>query len=409
MLSLVEKENSFGFAFVDATTNHFYIGEFEDDENKRMLRTLVARFKPVEVIYSSFISQETLTLLKHSTNKPVFTKIKATFKKFEEIFTIFDEYFVDEKNIKQNQYEDYVKFPGIFQDIKKAISQFIIDNNENKEENYPFFLTIQSLNFCLSYLKQILLDKTVFLMGNFELYDINSEKAFSLFMDSQALSNLELLECAYQSKVFKKYTLFEFMDKTKTPFGKRLLEKWMVSPLKHIEKINERLDAVEDLITMPEVADYCQTELTKLPDIERKLYRVFNFANEKKLKAFYFEHDFVNNRLKEFTGLLQDLKKTEEITKLFGAYIINMKSTRLKELVTFKKIEEQPKSKSKSKKEKKIEGMMPQMSEIIKEIEKMVVYVEGVPCPAPGIDQEYDALLIQVLFLILYFFVIYWS
>jgi len=394
MIAVIEIKNSFGFAFVDVTTNHFYLGEFEDDENKRMMRTLISRFKPVEVIYFG-LTQDTIALLKHSSAKPTFSKIRHELETLEDIFKKMDQYFTNEKNVgkmETEEYQDYIKPPGIILEMKKAVLQYLGEKPDSKEDKCPFFLSLQATNLCLVYLQQILLDKTVFLMGNFELYDINSEKAFNLFMDSQCLYNLELLECSYQSKVFKKYTLFDYMDKTKSPFGKRMLEKWMISPLKDIDMINERLDAIEDLIKMPDVADYCQEELGKLPDIERKLYRVCNFAHEKKLSADYFEYDYVNNRLKEFVGLLSDLKKTDEVVKIFADYIKNLRSSRLKQLVTFKPIKESTNKKNK----KMIEGLMPKMSEIIEEIEKMVIYIEGVPCPAPGIDQEYDALLIQV-------------
>ena len=399
MLTLVEIKNSFGFAFIDATTNHFYIGEFEDDENKRMLRTLISRFKPVEVIHSHFISHETLALLRHSSGKPTFSKLKQDLEGLEDIFKKFDLYFTNENELiplegdQNEQYRDIIKTPGILLEIKKAIMQYESEKPDGKQENFPFFLTLQAMNLCLTYLKQILLDRTVFLMGNFELYDIVCEKAFNLFMDSQALYNLELLECSYQSKVFKKYTLFDYMDKTKSPFGKRMLEKWIISPLKDIQSINERLDAVEDLNKIPDVTDFCQAELGKLPDIERKLYRVCNFAHEKRLNADYFEYDYVNNRLKEFVGLLSDLKKSDEIINTFADNIKMIKSLRLKQLLTFKVIKPETNSK---KNKKAIEGLMPKMSEIIQEIEKMVIYIEGVPCPAPGLDQEYDALLLQV-------------
>lgn len=398
MLVLLEKLHNFGFVFVDVTTNHFYLGEFEDDENKRMLRTLISRFKPVEIVYSSNISHETLNLLRHSSNKPIFSRIKCAKTTTEEIFNKINTYFSDEaakKEQDEQNYADFILTPGIILEMKRAFQKFKDENNDKNSEKSPFYLTLQALHVALSYLQQMLLDKTVFLMGNFELYDIYSEKAFSLFMDSQALVNLELLECNYQSKIFKKYTLFDYIDRTKTAFGKRLLEKWMVSPLKDIVSINERLDAVEDLMNLPDVADFCQDELAKLPDIERKLYRVCNFAQEKKLSADYFEYDYVNNRLKEFMGLLKDLKKTEEIVLIFNEYIKNMKSSRLKQLVTFKQAKSE-KIESSAKKSKKIEGLMPKMGEILKEIEKMVIYIEDVPCPAPGIDQEYDALLLQV-------------
>jgi DNA mismatch repair ATPase MutS len=43
------------------------------------------------------------------------------------------------------------------------------------------------------------------------------------------------------------------LDRTKTAFGRRLLKKWILAPLYSIPKINERLDAVEDLMRHPEL------------------------------------------------------------------------------------------------------------------------------------------------------------
>ena len=89
MIAVIEIKNSFGFAFVDVTTNHFYLGEFEDDENKRMMRTLISRFKPVEVIYFG-LTQDTIALLKHSSAKPTFSKIRHELETLEDIFKKMD-------------------------------------------------------------------------------------------------------------------------------------------------------------------------------------------------------------------------------------------------------------------------------------------------------------------------------
>ena len=38
------------------------------------------------------------------------------------------------------------------------------------------------------------------------------------------------------------------MDHTKTPFGGRLLRNWVAHPLTDRRRINERLDAVEEMV-----------------------------------------------------------------------------------------------------------------------------------------------------------------
>jgi DNA mismatch repair protein MSH6 len=56
--------------------------------------------------------------------------------------------------------------------------------------------------------------------------------------------------------------------------GKRLLKQWLCSPLCNPDAINDRLDAVEDLMGAAEVvADVCES-MKKLPDLERLLSKL---------------------------------------------------------------------------------------------------------------------------------------
>ena len=65
-----------------------------------------------------------------------------------------------------------------------------------------------------------------------------------MILDSQALEHLEIFETAEH---FEKGSLFSYINKTVTPFGKRLLRKWLMRPLLSQSAIEDRLDAVEDL------------------------------------------------------------------------------------------------------------------------------------------------------------------
>jgi DNA mismatch repair ATPase MutS len=64
----------------------------------------------------------------------------------------------------------------------------------------------------------------------------------------------------------------------KTSFGKRLLKRWIVAPLKDPVKINQRLDAVTDLVNEFPCKDKLQAKLRKLPDIERLLSRIYTYS-----------------------------------------------------------------------------------------------------------------------------------
>ena len=164
---------------------------------------------------------------------------------------------------------------------------------------------------------------------------MKSTSSQTLFLDSQVLVNLEINEIGYTSKNFQNLTLFEFINKTASSYGKRKLEKWILEPLFDTTRINERFDAVEDLIQNPDLCEYFQKEIGKIPDIERKIARIYNFANKKRLSADYFEMDYLGNRLKEFGGLITDLKKVNELMEIFEEYANKFKSKRFKQLISF--------------------------------------------------------------------------
>lgn len=62
-------------------------------------------------------------------------------------------------------------------------------------------------------------------------------------MDSQALQHLEIFE----TPLGENGSLFHKMDRTSTKFGRRLLRRWLMQPLLDPYKIQQRLDAVDDL------------------------------------------------------------------------------------------------------------------------------------------------------------------
>lgn len=46
-------------------------------------------------------------------------------------------------------------------------------------------------------------------------------------------------------------TLLDVLDNTTSPMGARMLKRWTVMPLLDIQKINERLNAVEYFVNHP--------------------------------------------------------------------------------------------------------------------------------------------------------------
>ncbi len=96
------------------------------------------------------------------------------------------------------------------------------------------------------------------------------EQGDSLWMDRFTIRNLELL----QSSAEGGDTLLKVLDNTATPMGARLLKRWMVFPLKDIQKINERLDAVEHLILDTELRHKLVQTMRQCGDVERLVSKI---------------------------------------------------------------------------------------------------------------------------------------
>ena len=75
----------------------------------------------------------------------------------------------------------------------------------------------------------------------------------------------------------------------------------------NINRINDRLDAVEDLMQYQFETDIFRAKASKLPDIERLLARMFTYSVKSKFKAVFFENVSLN-KLKEFRALLKTFK-----------------------------------------------------------------------------------------------------
>ncbi|MCO5574053.1 hypothetical protein L7F22_027830 [Adiantum nelumboides] len=98
----------------------------------------------------------------------------------------------------------------------------------------------------------------------------------SLRLDGQTLSNLEIFN--NNADGGETGTLFSFLNNCSTSFGKRLLRRWICHPLQRIGDINDRLDALEDFSSHPELVGVLRAGLRKLPDLERLVPQIQRFS-----------------------------------------------------------------------------------------------------------------------------------
>ena len=65
----------------------------------------------------------------------------------------------------------------------------------------------------------------------------------------------------------EKGSLLWLMDHTKTPFGGRLLRNWVAHPLTNRQRINERLDAVEEMVAAGSAMEQGSTPQLRRPTL----------------------------------------------------------------------------------------------------------------------------------------------
>lgn len=98
-------------------------------------------------------------------------------------------------------------------------------------------------------------------------------------LDKQTLLNLHIFHGSQDDAHHESPdTLFNFINKTKTSMGQRLLREWLSRPLSHAECINHRLDAVDWLKVHDAERKKIQRYLQKLPDLERLITRIHQYG-----------------------------------------------------------------------------------------------------------------------------------
>ena len=88
-----------------------------------------------------------------------------------------------------------------------------------------------------------------------------------LVIDDRSCKNLELLNNIQTQD--KKGTLIHVLDKTVTAMGGRLIKHWVRYPLVDADRINQRLDCIQELLDLPHIQQSVAGLLKSVYDLER--------------------------------------------------------------------------------------------------------------------------------------------
>ncbi|KAM3431334.1 hypothetical protein MY4824_007186 [Beauveria thailandica] len=250
--SVVDGLPAFGIAFVDTATGHFFLTDFIDDVDLTKFETFIAQIGPREMLLEkSHLSTKANRILKNNTSPTtIWTYLKPDVEFWD----------ADTCRRELNGANYFSTQKGSEGSWPEAL--------EKQKDNDRVMSAVGALIWYLRFLK---LERPLLSQSNFSLYN-PIQKNGTLVLDGQTLINLEIFSNSVNGG--SEGTLFQLLNKCITPFGKRLLRQWIAHPLQNIDRINERLDAVDMLNKDPSVREQFSSQLVKMPDLERLISRI---------------------------------------------------------------------------------------------------------------------------------------
>ena len=408
LLSLKEKAEegssgqcrTYGVCFVDTSVGYFHVGQFPDDRHCSRLRTLIAHFAPVEVLFErGNPSVETRKILKASLSSALQEGLNAG-----------TQFWDAQKTLKTLSEEDYFKdttgkekeagnhfLPPLLKKMTSKSDSLCLTPKEGYE------LALSALGGCIFYLKKCLVDMELLSMANFEEYvpvDVEMEKAAGtasffaktrqrMVLDGVTLANLEIFQ---NGSGGTEGALLDRLDTCATPFGKRLLKQWLCAPLCNPRSVRDRLDAVEDLMGAQAQATEVSDLLKKLPDLERLLSKIHSIGTPLKGQdhpdsraVLYEEVTYSKRKITDFLSALEGFKTMQEIISILAPMTGEFRSSLLRQVVSLKS---------------KNDGLFPDLSAELRRWETAFDHQKarttGIISPKQGFDPEYDQSLAGV-------------
>lgn len=259
IMSIYKNGEWYGLAYCDISTGEFQATEFKY-YGEQKLDDEIARLLPSEIIYNhEFLSMERL------------------------IRNINDKFNISNSEYKEECF-DYNS------SLKKMNSQF-----KNLPRKMSATSGVCACGALLSYIEetqktslQHINNLTLYSTGDFMMLDISTRR------------NLELTETMRTQS--KKGSLLWVLDRTVTAMGARLLRKWIEEPLISCEKIEYRLNSVEEFFNNIYLRETIRDKLKDIYDIERLLGKlVYGSINARDLIS-------LKQSLSMLPGIKDDLK-----------------------------------------------------------------------------------------------------
>ncbi|KII68033.1 DNA mismatch repair protein Msh6 [Thelohanellus kitauei] len=291
-----------GVCVVNCSIASFTLADLIDDRAFSKMRTMLAHFSvPVaEVVISrGSVTTETLNRLKKCIGS---AKVE-----------ILSRPVVSENIVKELQ--SY--FPG-----SEMPAELLELNSENNRENSELILGALSSVLCL--LKRHLIDSQIVSSASFTRYrPISLEKHVTqkyMIIDDNTMRNLDVTMNS-EGYLGKYGTILSLVDHCMTASGKRKIVTVVCHPLFQKKEIDDRLDAIGDLLALDNNdMNNFREKLGEIPDLERILFRLNSCkqlhenAQHPQNSAVLFNEKFFNkSKVDDVINIINGFEKSFEL------------------------------------------------------------------------------------------------
>lgn len=249
-----------GIVAVQPATGDIIYDEFEDGFMRSEIETRLLHIAPCEFLIVGDVSKATEKIVEHlsGSKRNVFGD-QARVERVEKSKTMAAQAYSHISNFyadKMKSGEEDSESAAVVLDKVHALSEHV---------------TI-CLSALITHMTEYGLEHVFDLTKNFQAFSARSH----MLLNGNTLSSLEIYQNQTDHTV--KGSLFWTMDRTKTRFGQRLLRKWVGRPLLNKTKLEERIDAVEELRSGDNVV--ATEKLKRLlsqvkTDLEKSLIRIY--------------------------------------------------------------------------------------------------------------------------------------
>ncbi|XP_029998504.1 DNA mismatch repair protein Msh3 isoform X2 [Sphaeramia orbicularis] len=274
----LKKQLTVGLVAVQPSTGDILLDCFPDGSSRSELETRVLKINPVEILVPSDLSEPTQRLLQSITN----ASAKAD----------------DRVRVERR---DGAQFD--FASAMNTVTKFYCHAQDQGSHSLSAVVSLDSPVICclgplIQYLQEFNLDRLLRSQSSLRRLSCESE---GMTLSAATLRNLEILSNQTDGAV--KGSLLWVLDHTRTPFGRRLMRKWVSQPLMDPRSICDRQDAVQETLESHSLTlNSIRSLLCHLPDLERGICSIYH--KKSSTQEFYLICSSLSHLAVELEALL---------------------------------------------------------------------------------------------------------